>query len=396
MTGCGQRGAGSVRDVRVGGGSSEDGCGERPARAGAAGFRRPARLLLLALAALAIAGTPQAQAQTDIWSATLAVEEFSETFGYAEFAGVGSLSPTTSFTLGSTTYEVESLLDFGSGLSFTTVPPLSAAVASGLTLNVGSIVGRRSLRFADASFSSFSGASWDLSSGLGWSVGDTVPVSITQASDRPTADRPSPCPTARTGGACSPRPIGMALRATARIWLVFDVAQSFTTGLCEGGYELKSVMVRFSGGGWRYPLELTLHEDSTGVPGDKIADFRNPGMGTFRQTVSVQNPDADARYPETFALQEGERIYAGFDQARNASIDLEPDTTYFLALHSTVTASLDWDGDKYARYWEGATESPKVSLTSSDDESATLNDHEWSIGDGVSIGPEGYFRGPHG
>ena len=380
MTGCGQRGAGSVRDVRVGGGSSEHGCGERPARAGAAGFRRPVRLLLLALAALAIVGTPQARAQTEIWSATLTVEEFSETFGYAGFAGVGSLSPTTSFTLGSTTYEVESLLDFGSGLSFTTDPPLSAAVTSGLTLNVGSTVGRRSLRFADASFSFFSGASWDLSSGLGWSVGDTVPVSITQASGGPPepvvpdrADRRGLQSTTNWHGTPS-NSLDLARE---------DVAQSFTTGLCEGGYELKSVMVRFSAGGWRYPLRLTLHNQSSAMlPGDKIADFRNPGMGTFRQTVSVQDPAIfDIEKPESYALQEGERFYAGFDQARNASIDLESDTTYFLVLHSTVTATLDNTATSSPRYWEGGTETPKVSLTSSDSEAATLNDTGWSIGD---------------
>ena len=169
MTGCGQRGAGSVRDVRVGGGSSEDGRGERPARAGAAGFRRPARLLLLALAALAIVGTPQAQAQTDIWSATLTVGSAYGSLGYADGAG-GSLSPTNSFTLGSTNYRVDSLLRLSSGLSLDTRPSLSAEVASNLTLNVGG----RSLPFADASFSAFGGARWSFSPALGWSVGETV------------------------------------------------------------------------------------------------------------------------------------------------------------------------------------------------------------------------------
>ena len=379
MTGCGQRGAGSVRDVRVGGGSSEDGCGERPARAGAAGFRRPARLLLLALAALAIAGTPQAQAQTEIWSATLTVGSDAGALGYAD-GYAGSLSPGR-FTLGSTNYRVDSVLSFSSGLSLITRPSLSREDASDLTLNVGSSVGRRSFPFADASFSNFSGATWSFSPALGWSVGDTVPVSITQSEPKPTLPDPVvPDRADRRGLQSTTNWHGTP--SNSLDLAVFNVAQSFTTGLCEGGYELKSVMVRFNGGGWRYPMRLTLHEDSNGVPGDKIADFRNPGMGTFRETVSVQDPAIfDTEKPESYALQERHRIYAGFDQARNASIDLEPDTTYFLALHSTVTASLDKTPTTTPRYWEGGSTTPRVSLTSSDSEAKTLNDHGWSIGD---------------
>ena len=355
MTGCGQRGAGSVRDVRVGGGSSEHGRGRRPARAGAAGFRRPARLLLLALAALAIVGTPQARAQTEIWSATLTVGAVFGTLGYADGYG-GSLSPTNSFTLGSTTHAVDSLLRSSSGLSLVTRPSLSAEVASNLTLNVGG----RSLRFADASFSSFSGASWSFSPGLGWSVGDTVPVSITQASGGPPDTEPPvtvPDRADRRGLQTTTNWFGTP---SSTVDLAsYDVAQSFTTGRCEGGYELKSVMVRFNSGGWRYPLRLTLHnQSSTFNPGDKIADFRNPGMGTFRQPVSVQDPAIfDIEKPESYALQRRHRIYAGFlpqreftttpqngtttprdTTRRDATIDLEPDTTYFLALHSTVTS----------------------------------------------------------
>ena len=420
MTGCGQRGAGSVRDVRTGGGSSEHGCGERPARAGAGGFRRPAWLLLLALAALAIVDTPQARAQTDIWSATLTVGSAYGSLGYADGAG-GSLSPTNSFRLGSTNYRVETVLTLSSGLSFATQPSLSAEVASDLALNVGSTVGARSLRFADASFS-FGTYRWSFSPALGWAVGDTVPMSIAQASSGPPDTEPPvtvpdredrrglqtrtnwfDAPSAGTNLTSSEVADITNPDETVTI-LGKDVAQSFTTGRCEGGYELKSVMVRFRSGGWRYPLRLTLHEAVGETPGDKIADFRNPGMGTFRQTVSVQDPAIfDIEKPESYALQRRHRIYAGFlpqrqftttpqngtttprdttprdTTPRNATI-LEPDTTYFLALHSTVTTSLDKTATGTPRYWAGGTDAPRVSLTSSDSEAETLNNTEWSIG----------------
>ena len=232
MTGCGQRGAGSVRDVRTGGGPAEDGRGERPARAGAAGFRRPARLLLLALAALAIAGTPQARAQTDIWSATLMVGSAYGSLGYADGAG-GSLSPTNSFRLGSTNYRVETVLTLSSGLSFATQPSLSAEVASDLTLNVGG----RSLAFADASFG-FGASSWSFSPALGWSVGDPVPMSITQASGgSPDTEPPVTVPDRADRRGLQTTTNWFGAPSSTVDLASYDVAQGFTTGRCEGGYE---------------------------------------------------------------------------------------------------------------------------------------------------------------
>ena len=203
-----------------------------------------------------------------------------------------------------------------------------------------------------------------------------VPVSITQGSGGPpdTARPPPELPdfADRTGVQSTTN--WYANRSSATDLASDDVAQSFSTGPCEGGYELKSALIRFESGGYRYPLRLTLHEGVADIlPGDKIATLRNTSYGTIAQLAPVQDPES---------AKEAREIYAAFSPYRNATIDLEPNARYFLALHSKFSDTLSPNANATTTpgVWREATTTPRVSVTSSDSEARTLHRTGWSIG----------------
>ena len=137
-----------------------------------------------------------AQAQTEVWSATMTVGELTDQagtgigiFGYSASAGYGSLTDTD-FTRGSTTYTVRAVAnnqiagsDVKLGITLDTALP--ASDVEGLVLHVGT----SSFAFSDRNvFELVSGDvrySWD--SSLNLSVGDTVAVRLTLLDTTPPA-----------------------------------------------------------------------------------------------------------------------------------------------------------------------------------------------------------------
>ena len=155
--------------------------------------RRLSPLLLLAAALVALAvffapGGQPAQAQTTtVWSATLTTQRIASTNGCSNFIPTASQNCSTTsvltdddFTYSGVDYQVN-VVTLGDDASLTL--SLSKAVPSGLSLNVDGTA------FSVASGSlanSGKNVTW-ASSGLSWSAGDTVSLSLTErATTTPT------------------------------------------------------------------------------------------------------------------------------------------------------------------------------------------------------------------
>ena len=147
--------------------------------------RSPLLLLaaaLVALAAFVAPGAQPAQAQTTtVWSATLTVVA-TPLLGCSNPSGGGLVCSSTSvltdddFTHGGVTYEITRLVIGGNQLVLQLNKTIPANLKSALILNVGN----DQFPLADASLSrSDTQATWS-NSGLSWSVGDTVQLSLTE------------------------------------------------------------------------------------------------------------------------------------------------------------------------------------------------------------------------
>ena len=131
----------------------------------------------------------QAQAQTEVWSATLTVRNNSGTLGCSNGFANNFCSVHLSdddFTHASTDYAITLVFLRTSGrLEFTFDTDLATAT-QGLTLNVDGTA----FAFEDADTKSSNYRAWN-SSGVSWSVGDSVSLTLTEAADRARpADRP--------------------------------------------------------------------------------------------------------------------------------------------------------------------------------------------------------------
>ena len=128
-----------------------------------------------------------------LWSACLTAGVISSggRYGFqASAPSVGTLVPSTTFDIGTTTHTVTHLFD-NAGLGGVTyvqinlAPALSQDDASSLTLNIGD---DDSFSFANAvnlALSGGSGHQWTLSTALGWSEDDAIVVGITQQVNNP-------------------------------------------------------------------------------------------------------------------------------------------------------------------------------------------------------------------
>ena len=148
----------------------------------------PLLLLAAALVALAVLFTPgaqPAQAQTTaVWSATLTVAQVTSTIeGCSNLVSASECSSTSvltddDFTYDSVDYTIAELYVDGDRLGLRLNKTVPAALKSALTLHVGS----SQFPLADATLGSntvtHDSISWT-NSGLSWSVGDTVSVSLT-------------------------------------------------------------------------------------------------------------------------------------------------------------------------------------------------------------------------
>ena len=167
------------------------------ALAGVPGSRRLLALAAVVLALLALTLLPTAaQAQTEVWAATMTVGELTDhtgtgigIFGYSASSSYGSLTDTD-FTRGSTTYTVRAVANTQVAgadvtLGFVLDSALSASDVEGLVLHVGT----SSFALSDAPVFVLSSGdvrySWF--SSLNLSVGDTVAVRLTLLDTTPPA-----------------------------------------------------------------------------------------------------------------------------------------------------------------------------------------------------------------
>ncbi len=157
-------------------------------------------LLLLAVALVALAflfapGGQPAQAQTTtVWSATLTVADGGVWMGFEGSAAIGTLSDDN-FTYGGGSYAVKRVIvtDSNGQLQFTLDKTVPDSLKSALTLHVGN----SQFALADATFSSIGGMTNDTlnwsNTGLSWSAGDTVSLSLTEpATNPPPPPQPPP------------------------------------------------------------------------------------------------------------------------------------------------------------------------------------------------------------
>ena len=143
-------------------------------------------LLLLAVALVALAvffapGAQPAQAQTTtVWSATLTVARDTQIglIGCARDAPCSSQLTDDDFTYDGVEYAFTSMSVSGSSLNTRINKPIPAALKSALTLHVGS----SQLAFADATYSGSDHIATWTNTGLSWSAGDTVSLSLTAPS----------------------------------------------------------------------------------------------------------------------------------------------------------------------------------------------------------------------
>ena len=207
------------------------------ALAGVPGSRRLLALAAVVLALLALTLLPTAaQAQTEVWAATMTVGELTDqagtrygTFGYSASAGYGSLTDTD-FTRGSTTYTVRAVANnqvagVDVTLGFVLDSALSASDVEGLVLHVGT----SSFALSDALVSVLSSGDvryyWD--SSLNLSVGDTVAVRLTLLDVPP----PQAHWVSNTGQTRASNAILLGNQDKTS-------SQGFTTGAESGGYSL--------------------------------------------------------------------------------------------------------------------------------------------------------------
>ena len=147
-------------------------------------FIRPSPFLLLAAALVALAvflmpgGRPAQAQQSDVWSATLTVQTVGGNPGCSNAISSTRCTSTSilddsDFTYNGVDYEVFALLVVGTDLNLS----LDKAIPSGLVLNVGGTA----FSVASASLSNSDKTAEWANSGLSWSAGDTVSLSLTEA-----------------------------------------------------------------------------------------------------------------------------------------------------------------------------------------------------------------------
>ena len=147
---------------------------------------RYAAVLLLAFSVMTVVGTPQAQAQTELLSATLVPQDLPEgrlgcqgsaTFGLTDHCSTSSTLNNDDFTYDSTRYSIHELW-LGSGgamgnlrISFDT--DMSPDAKARLVL----VVGTEKFAFKDADTKESNSRTWN-NSGLTWSAGTAVNIKI--------------------------------------------------------------------------------------------------------------------------------------------------------------------------------------------------------------------------
>ena len=149
-----------------------------------------AAFLMAVAAVLILMPAPgAAQAQTsDVWSATLTVGAAGTVKGYLASGTFGSLSPGATFTYDGVDYSIIRVGVVDSNRDLQLI--LNKAIPDSLKSSHALQVDTREFALADATLSTSSGiansaATWS-NSGLTWSAGDTVSVSLTEASTTPT------------------------------------------------------------------------------------------------------------------------------------------------------------------------------------------------------------------
>ena len=183
------------RPPRRGGGSSPSTYASSAA-GGLRGLLRPARRTALAaaglaglvLGSLALAPPAQAQSTTEIWSATMSVGQIGNLFGFIASGQAGSLSDRT-FSHAGTDYTINDLFTQPLGgtrrtFHFSLNKRIRQSAVSDLTLVVGSdefVLANGTIAPSGLS------VSWG-TSGLSWSDGDSVSLSLKAITGRPELD----------------------------------------------------------------------------------------------------------------------------------------------------------------------------------------------------------------
>ena len=285
---------------------------ERPSRLSFFGLRRPAGpassssfpgyLSRLALAGLvvvfaALVAAPKADAQTEVWSATLTVKAFSGFKGCNNGSSGAACSSSSiltddDFTLDSTTFAITGLYvrDSDADLSLVFNKRLTAAMDA-LTLNIGDTA----FTFASADSKDAVGGTliWN-SSGLSWTAEDEVAVSLTAPPNNP--------PTASNGTVTTDEDEVYTFQAS-------DFNFSDTD---SGDTELASVTIvtvetagdlELDGADVTADTDVTKEQLDDGDLVFKPADDANgPSYATFEFKVNDGEDDSDDTYTMTIAV----------------------------------------------------------------------------------------------
>ncbi len=165
---------------------------------GLRGLLRPARRTALAAAGLAgvvlaaglaLAPPAQAQSTTEIWSATMSPVENGSTIGYSQPGGDGTLSDRT-FSHAGTDYAIDEVFTqqvaHPEGVTYTLHFALNKRIRTAALSDLTLVVDSDEFVLANGTISpSGRSVSWD-NSGLSWSAGTDVSLSLKAITGRPT------------------------------------------------------------------------------------------------------------------------------------------------------------------------------------------------------------------
>ncbi len=247
-----------------------------------------------------------------IWSATLTPGSTSGVLGcsnglLSNKCNDSSVLSEDGFTYNGDDYafKVVFLRNSGNRLDIEWTPDFPAA-AEDLTLTVDGTT----FAFSEADSNAVARAYWD-TSGLSWTAGTDVSMSLTQDTSEPTVTFLNNFNTV-TGSSNSDSVVGVGTSGTD----VLIKAAPFQTGSDVGGYTLESVtvnIIRITG-----PMnpQLAIYSDSSGEPGTSVA--------TLSQPATI--PTTSGIHRLTFTSSDG--------------VSLDPDTVYYVVMSEGTDGQL--------------------------------------------------------
>ncbi len=279
--------------------------------------------------------TPAA-AQTTVWSATLTVGDGVTYRGYAVITNVGQISDAD-FEYGGVTYTIErfSLDNSGSALRVGLNQAVPAALKSALGVQTGSLF----LPLADATLTSNdTQLNWS-NTGLSWSVGDTVSLSLGTAPEVSLSATPNPV--------AEGSPVTVTATLSAALTNAVTIPVTLTAGTAESDDYGTLTSISISSGQTSGTGTITTAQDTDTEGYERftvsLGTLPSGVIAGTSSSVVIRIRDDDVSYPPP-ALRELS-LFAS-DKGRFASrgnyVDLEP-TFHEDTLNYTVRVD-DWAG----------------------------------------------------